>query len=77
MVLAMLRLGEGSTEPGASFELGTRRLTDVQWGSAVLVTFGYCFLVFVGVRRMERRLSVDPAAWLHSSTASKSLSDAR
>lgn len=44
--------------PAAPFELGTRGLADIQWGSAVLVTFGYCFLVFVFVRWMERRSPV-------------------
>ncbi|CAE7717507.1 unnamed protein product [Symbiodinium necroappetens] len=44
--------------PAAPFELGTRQLADIQWGSAVLVTCAYCFLVFIGVRWMERRSPV-------------------
>ncbi|CAJ1350882.1 unnamed protein product [Effrenium voratum] len=33
-------------------------LVDIQWGSAVLVTFGYCLLTFLAVRWMERRSPV-------------------
>ncbi|CAE7531917.1 PPR10 [Symbiodinium natans] len=55
----MSQLGKTThTEPAAPFELGTRQLADIQWGSAVLVTCAYCFLVFIGVRWMERRSPV-------------------
>ncbi|CAE7589219.1 CRP1 [Symbiodinium pilosum] len=52
----MSQLGKTTpTGPAAPYELGTRQLADIQWGSAVLVTCAYCFLVFIGVRWMERR----------------------
>ncbi|CAK8987968.1 unnamed protein product [Durusdinium trenchii] len=59
VLVVMSQMGSIShTAPAAPFELGTRELADIQWGSAALVSFGYCFLVFVGVRYMERRSSV-------------------
>lgn len=53
-IMSQMSKADGA-RPAAPFELGSRELADIQWGSAALVTFGYCFLVFVFVRWMERR----------------------